>query len=260
MNRFIKTTSAFLKRPAVPRNFNKDCCRVTSLRGGETLNLLPQGVHSDQQGNNLRSSEEKHPQVLSECFNSQRQVLALAQVHSGSTLRETEAWPFNAEQQKSAWSLQKTLLSAETTSYPLNAVAQRLFCCCFVPQRENESALEDSLCRFRDICISADSPSDHGSACCASVGSLYPQCCICTRLQGPGQAFYTRGQQTGRFCVTYLSWLYLIWEACGAVDRALVWGSDGQFKPHCSQHVVVSLGKTLHPKLLLWGFPTVLSM
>lgn len=85
-----------------------------------------------------------------------------------------------------------------------------LFFC--VPQRENESALEDSLCRFRDIfCISADSPSDHGSACCASVGSLYPQCCICTRLQGPGQAFYTRGQQTGRFCVTYLSRLYLIY-------------------------------------------------
>jgi len=38
-------------------------------------------------------------------------------------------------------------------------------------------------------------------------------------------------------------------------------GSGGhRFKPHCSQHVVVSLGKTLHPKLLLWGFPTVLSM
>ena len=30
--------------------------------------------------------------------------------------------------------------------------------------------------------------------------------------------------------------------------------------PHCSQHVVVSLGKTLHPKLLLWGLPRVLSM
>jgi len=38
---------------------------------------------------------------------------------------------------------------------------------------------------------------------------------------------------------------------------ALVIGSGGsgdhRFKPHCSQHVVVSLGKTLHPKLLLWG-------
>jgi len=48
------------------------------------------------------------------------------------------------------------------------------------------------------------------------------------------------------------------WEACGAVDRALVLGSgEHRFKPHCSQHVVVCLGKTLHPKLLLWGLPTV---
>ncbi|KAF3850929.1 hypothetical protein F7725_012701 [Dissostichus mawsoni] len=115
MNRFIKTTSAFLKRPAVPRNFNKDCCRVTSLRGGETLKLLPQGA--------------------------------------------------------------------------------------IQTNRETTFALGNLL-------YSADSPSDHGSACCASVGSLYPQCCICTRLQGPGQAFYTRGQQTGRFCLTYLSRLF----------------------------------------------------
>ena len=50
-------------------------------------------------------------------------------------------------------------------------------------------------------------------------------------------------------------------EACRAVGIALVLGSGGQrFKPHCSQHVVVSLGKTLHPKLLLWGLSTVLSM
>ena len=26
-------------------------------------------------------------------------------------------------------------------------------------------------------------------------------------------------------------------------------GSTCRFKPHCSQHVVVSLGKTLHPKI-----------
>ena len=31
-----------------------------------------------------------------------------------------------------------------------------------------------------------------------------------------------------------------------------------KFESHCSQHVVVSLGKTLHPKLLLWGLSTVL--
>ena len=50
-------------------------------------------------------------------------------------------------------------------------------------------------------------------------------------------------------------------EACGAVACELVFGSGGhRFKPHCSQHVVVSLGKTLHPKLLLWGLSTVLSM
>jgi len=42
-------------------------------------------------------------------------------------------------------------------------------------------------------------------------------------------------------------------EACGAVGCVLVFGSGVyRFKPHCSQHVVVSLGKTLHPKLLLW--------
>ena len=35
---------------------------------------------------------------------------------------------------------------------------------------------------------------------------------------------------------------------------------DSKFKSHCSQHVVVSLGKTLHPKLLLWGLPTVLNV
>ena len=31
---------------------------------------------------------------------------------------------------------------------------------------------------------------------------------------------------------------------------------DSKFVSHCSQHVV-SLGKTLHPKLLLWGLPTL---
>ena len=50
-------------------------------------------------------------------------------------------------------------------------------------------------------------------------------------------------------------------EACGTVVSVLVFGSgEHRFKPHCSQHVAVSLGKTLHPKVLLWGLPTVLSM
>ena len=35
---------------------------------------------------------------------------------------------------------------------------------------------------------------------------------------------------------------------------------DSKFESHCSQHVVVSLGKRLHPKLLLWGLSTVLSV
>ena len=49
---------------------------------------------------------------------------------------------------------------------------------------------------------------------------------------------------------------------CGSLsDSALNFESGGsKFESHCSQHVVVSLGKTLHPKLLLWGLPTVLSM
>ena len=48
---------------------------------------------------------------------------------------------------------------------------------------------------------------------------------------------------------------------CGSVDRVLDFESGGsKFVSHCSQNVVVSLGKTLHPKLLLWGLPTVLSM
>ena len=34
---------------------------------------------------------------------------------------------------------------------------------------------------------------------------------------------------------------------------------SGEFESHCSQHVVVSLGKTLHPKLLLWLMSTVLN-
>ena len=50
-------------------------------------------------------------------------------------------------------------------------------------------------------------------------------------------------------------------KACGAVVNALIFESeDSKFESHCSQHVVVSLGKTLHPKVLLWGLPTVLSM
>ena len=58
-----------------------------------------------------------------------------------------------------------------------------------------------------------------------------------------------------------MSTLTLKWEACCAVGCVLVFGSGGhRFKPHCTQHVVVSLSKTLHPKLLLWGLPTVLSM
>ena len=45
---------------------------------------------------------------------------------------------------------------------------------------------------------------------------------------------------------------------CGSVDRVLDFESGGtKFESHCSQHVVVSLGKTLHPKWLLWGLPTV---
>ena len=38
-----------------------------------------------------------------------------------------------------------------------------------------------------------------------------------------------------------------VWEACGTVCCALVFGAGGhRFKPHCSQ-LVVSLGKTLAP-------------
>ena len=43
-----------------------------------------------------------------------------------------------------------------------------------------------------------------------------------------------------------------LWRCVAQWLSALVF----RFKPHCSQHVVVSLGKTLHPKLLLWGLPT----
>ena len=49
------------------------------------------------------------------------------------------------------------------------------------------------------------------------------------------------------------------WEAVAQWDSALIFGSgEHWFNPHCSQHVVVSLGNTLHPKLLLWGLSTVL--
>ena len=43
---------------------------------------------------------------------------------------------------------------------------------------------------------------------------------------------------------------------CGSVASALIFESGGsKFESYCSQHVVVSLGKTLHPKLLLRDFP-----
>ena len=39
-----------------------------------------------------------------------------------------------------------------------------------------------------------------------------------------------------------------VWEAVAQWSSALVFGSgEHRFKPYCSQHVVVSLGKTLHP-------------
>ena len=58
-----------------------------------------------------------------------------------------------------------------------------------------------------------------------------------------------------------LTFLWIVSEVGRRVVQWVVrWCSGHRFKPHCSQHVVVSLGKTLHPKLLLWGLPTVLSM
>lgn len=68
MSRLNASPKLLLKCTAVPRNFNKDCCWVTSLLGGErrrqTFKLSPKGVHSDPQGNNLRCTEEKPLQVL----------------------------------------------------------------------------------------------------------------------------------------------------------------------------------------------------
>ena len=50
-------------------------------------------------------------------------------------------------------------------------------------------------------------------------------------------------------------------EGCGSVVSVLDFESgDSKFESHCSQHVLVSLGKTLHPKLLLWGLPSVLNV
>ena len=49
--------------------------------------------------------------------------------------------------------------------------------------------------------------------------------------------------------------------SCGSVGNVLDFESgDSKFESHCSQHVVVSLGKTRHPKLLLWGLSTVLNV
>jgi len=39
---------------------------------------------------------------------------------------------------------------------------------------------------------------------------------------------------------------------CGALNFE---SGDSKLESHCSQHVVVTLGETLHPKLLLWGMP-----
>jgi len=48
---------------------------------------------------------------------------------------------------------------------------------------------------------------------------------------------------------------------CGSVGSVLDFESGGnKFESHCSQHVVVSLGKTLHPKLFLWGLSTELNV
>ena len=44
------------------------------------------------------------------------------------------------------------------------------------------------------------------------------------------------------------------------ISALILESDDSKFKSHCSQHVVVSLGKTLHPKLLLWGLPRVLNV
>jgi len=55
--------------------------------------------------------------------------------------------------------------------------------------------------------------------------------------------------------------------ACVQVGAVAQWASalnlgsgEHKFNPHCSQHVVVSLGNTLHPKSLLWGLSTVWSV
>ena len=47
---------------------------------------------------------------------------------------------------------------------------------------------------------------------------------------------------------------------CAELSALNFESGDSKFESHCSQHVVVSLGKTLHPKLLLWGLSTVLNV
>lgn len=132
----IRTTTALLKCTAVPRNFNKDRCRETSLRGGErrrqTFKLSPQGVHSDPQGNNLLQV----PVLKS---------WPSAWVHSGAALRATEdCWEGHSM-------LSKINLHETFTEPPSSPLTQQAFFCVrsFLLQLQRrliQSICSSSLC------------------------------------------------------------------------------------------------------------------
>ena len=53
---------------------------------------------------------------------------------------------------------------------------------------------------------------------------------------------------------------HFYFDSRAAVAQWIEYWTSNHGVPSSSQHVVVSLGKTLHPKLLLWGSSTVLNV
>ena len=77
----------------------------------------------------------------------------------------------------------------------------------------------------------------------------------CTKVYSTGTAL--------RFSYTFFNRMLqtLLISQKSGMDSVMDFESGGsKFESHCSQHVVVSLGKTLHPILLLWGLSTALNV